>query len=82
MQYQVGYQDNRKLVDYLLRHGDKVSEVYFPWGDFTTGRGIIPSETVRRNLAADLRRFSDAGIRLCLLLNGNCYGRQTLARRD
>ena len=80
MKYQVGYQDNRMLADYLLRHGDMVSEVYFPWGEFTTGRGILRSETSRRNLAADLRRFSDAGIRLCLLLNGNCYGRQTLAR--
>ena len=80
MKFQVGYQDNRPLVEYLLKHAEKVSEVYFPWGDFTTGRGVIPSETVKRNLADDLRKFADAGIRLCMLLNGNCYGRQTLAR--
>ena len=75
MTFQVGYQDNRALIEYLLKHCGKVSEVYFPWGDFTTGRGVIPSETVKQNLTADLKRFSDAGIRLCLLLNGNCYGR-------
>ena len=80
MKFQVGYQDNRALTEYLLGHRDRVSEVYFPWGDLTTGRGIIPSETVRRDLSADLRRFSEAGIRLCLLLNGNCYGRHALAR--
>ena len=80
MKFQVGYQDNRSLAEYLLKHNEKVSEVYFPWGDFTTGRGVIPSETVKRDLEADLRKFADAGIRLCLLLNGNCYGRQTLAR--
>ena len=80
MKFQVGYQDNRALIGYLLEHRGKVSEVYFPWGDFTTGRGIIPTETVKRHLADDLKRFSEAGIRLCLLLNGNCYGRHTLAR--
>ena len=48
MKYQVGYQDNRPFIEYLLRHGDKVSEVYFPWGDFTPGRGVIASETMKR----------------------------------
>ena len=80
MKFQVGYQDNRPLVEYLLRHSGKVAEVYFPWGDFTTGRGVIPEETAHGNLPDDLRCFADAGIRLCLLLNGNCYGKQTLAR--
>ena len=80
MKFQVGYQDNRAFIEYILKHREKVSEIYFPWGDFTTGRGVIPSETVKRDLADDLKQFAGAGIRLCLLLNGNCYGRQTLAR--
>ena len=80
MKFQVGYQDNRALVEYLLKHREMVLEVYFPWGDFTTGRGVIPTEIFKQNLAADLKRFSEAGIRLCLLLNGNCYGRHALAR--
>ena len=80
MKFQVGYQNNRALIEYVLKHSGQVSEVYFPWGDFTTGRGVIPTEAAKQELAADLRRFADAGIRLCLLLNGNCYGRHTLAR--
>ena len=80
MKFQVGYQDNRALVEYLLKHREMVSDVYFPWGDFTTGRGVIPTEIFKQNLAADLKRFSEAGIRLCLLLNGTCYGRHALAR--
>ena len=78
MKFHIGYQDNRRFIDYLLQHVENVSEVYFPWGDFTTGRGVIPTDDIRRNLAADLSRLSGAGIRLCLLLNGNCYGKQTL----
>lgn len=80
MKFQVGYQDHRALIEYVLKHRGQVSEVYFPWGDFTTGRGVISTEAEKLAMAADLRRFADAGIRLCLLLNGNCYGRHTLAR--
>ena len=80
MKFQVGYQDNRAFIEYLLKHRGNVSEVYFPWGDFPTGRGIISPESARRNLSDDLKRFAGAGIRLCLLLNGNCCGRQSLAR--
>lgn len=80
MKFQVGYQDNRTLSEYILKHSEKVLEVYFPWGDFTTGRGVIQSEVVKWNLVDDLKLFAKAGINLCLLLNGNCYGRQTLAR--
>ena len=81
MKYQVGYQDNRQFIDYLLRHIQDVSEVYFPWGNFTTGRGVILSDNTRNNLAADLRSFSAAGVKLCLLLNGNCYGHRALSRK-
>lgn len=80
MKYQVGYQDNRQFIDYLLRHIKDVSEVYFPWGNFTTGRGVILSDNIRNDLVADLRSFSEAGVKLCLLLNGNCYGRRALSR--
>ncbi len=80
MKFQVGYQDNRRLVEYLLRHADKVSEVYFPWGDFTTGRGVISDDSSRKYLTSDLQSFATSGIRLTLLLNGNCYGHRALAR--
>ena len=77
MKFQVGYQNHPGLIGYLLNNREKISGVYFPWKDFTTGRGILPDE-VKGALAGDLRKLSDAGIRLCLLLNGNCYGSKTL----
>ncbi|MBP5640827.1 MAG: hypothetical protein J6X55_15200 [Victivallales bacterium] len=80
MKFQVGYQNNHRLVEYLLKHRETVSEVYFPWGDFTTGRGVIPDDSFRQNLTADLQSFAAAKIRLTLLLNGNCYGQRALAR--
>ncbi|MBO4305039.1 MAG: hypothetical protein J6A21_10675 [Lentisphaeria bacterium] len=79
MKYQVGYQDSRNFVEFLLEHRERVSEIYFPWGDLATGRGILPPGS-RKNLASDLKNFSSSGIPLCLLLNGNCYGRRALAR--
>ena len=78
MKFQVGYQHNRNYLDYLLNHREMVSELYFPWKEFTTGRGIVDgsSQTI---LEDDLTEFSRAGFRFCLLLNGNCYGGSALS---
>ena len=76
MKFQVGYQSNRKFVEYLLKHGDMVSELYFPWGEFTTGRGVTADT---EQLAEDLKCFKQAGFKFCLLLNGNCYGSEALS---
>ena len=78
MKWQIGYQDNRALVSYLIQYKELVSEVYFPWMDFTTGRGVISPEN-QNTLDSDLREFRSAGIKLTLLLNGNCYGWQSLS---
>lgn len=71
MKFQVGYNSDRKFVDYLLKHGDMVSELYFPADGFTTGRGVCEEQ---EQLHCDLAKFKDAGFRFCMLLNGNCYG--------
>ena len=76
MKFQVGYQSNRKFVEYLLKHGDMVSELYFPWGEFTTGRGVTADT---EQLAEDLKCFKQADFKFCLLLNGNCYGSEALS---
>ncbi len=81
MKFQVGYQDNRNFVNYLLEHTEKISEIYFPWENFTTGRGVTLSRESQKNLENDLAEFSRAGVGLCLLLNGNCYGREALSRQ-
>lgn len=76
MKFQVGYQNNRKFLDYLLQHKDTVSELYFPWGEFTTGRGVSVD---MEQMAEDLKRFKMAGFKFCMLLNGNCYGSEALS---
>ena len=78
MKWQIGYQANRALVSYLIQYKESVSEIYFPWTDFTTGRGVISSED-QNTLADDLQAFRSAGIKLTLLLNGNCYGWKSLS---
>ena len=76
MKFQVGYQNNRKFLDYLLLHKDMVSELYFPYGGFTTGRGITADP---EQLMEELQRFQAADFKFCLLLNGNCYGAESLS---
>ena len=76
MKFQVGYQNNRKFLDYLLQHKDMISELYFPWGGFTTGRGVSAD---MEQMAEDLKRFKMVGFKFCLLLNGNCYGSEALS---
>ena len=81
MKFQVGYQNDRRFLEYLLAHKDAVGELYFPWESFTTGRGVTLSRNDQRTLENDLHTFSEAGVKLCLLLNGNCYGREALSRQ-
>lgn len=80
MKFQIGYQNNRKFIQYLLAHTEDISELYFPWGDFTTGRGVMEGEEAQCVLENDLEEFARAGIGFCLLLNGNCYGGKALSR--
>ncbi len=82
MKFMVGFQPrpDRMLTETILRHRERISEVYFPWGEFNTGRGRLAGNGVRRQLETALREFRDAGIGLNLLLNANCYGRESLGR--
>lgn len=88
MKFMVGYQlvPNGILIDCMLRHCGLIHEVYFAWGDLPNGRGLqaeatdgISFEDQTRQLI-ELEELSQAGIGLNLLLNGNCYGGQSLAR--
>lgn len=75
MKFSVGWQANPLLKQSVLLHIDAVREVYFPWSDFSTGRGVIPNPVLQRQLKTDLKDFHEAGLALNLLLNGNCYGK-------
>ena len=83
MKFSVGY-PNRSTDSFfalLTPYLDKIGELYFSWEGFAGGRAAFGGgdPTARLRLEEDLRRFSDAGIRLNLLLNGSCYGRQAIS---
>jgi hypothetical protein len=85
MQFSVGYQlkNDDKLINAVIENRDKISEVYFSFGDIPNGRGKISDQCEIPYLAVkkqmeDLKRLK--GIKMNLLLNGNCYGKYALAR--
>lgn len=84
----VGYQlrPDGRLIEKILSHRDCVGEVYFAWPGVANGRGAATKkqsltewEALERQ-RAELLELSRAGVRLNLLLNGNCYGAESLAR--
>ena len=85
--FNVGYPKAKRegFVDGILKRREHIGEVYFSFGDMTSGRGLQDDvqefswETTARQLD-DLGKLSAAGIPLDLLLNGNCYGQDSLAR--
>jgi len=80
MRFHIGYQNEQQFKKFILDHSDQLSELYFPWETFTTGRGVSNSRELQEKMESDLAEFSRAGIDLCLLLNGNCYGSASLSR--
>lgn len=88
MKFSLGYQlfPDDIFVDKIISLRDKVSEVYFSWGDFPNGRN---NQLSRRDMTqweaqekqmADLKVLSYAGIKLNLLFNATCYGRDSQSR--
>lgn len=88
MKFMVGYQLNARedLLAAVIHAKERIHEVYFPWGDIPTGRGVpleqgelLPLEA-QNLLVEDLKRLTEEKIGLNLLLNGNCYGKESLSR--
>jgi collagenase-like PrtC family protease len=90
MKFAVGYQladeDEKSFADVVGRYREHIEELYFPWLDIPTGRSPLttPAESrdgdVQRRLERELREIKEMGIKLNLLLNANCYGRDSLSR--
>ncbi len=83
-----GYQhfaDGAPFAEIVLRH-PAVKEVYFPWIDEPSGRPRLgfeeedDPEELAAALRRDLTRLRNAGVRLDLLLNANCYGAEAMGR--
>ena len=82
-----GYQhfaDGAPFAEIALRH-PAVREVYFPWVGEPSGRPKLGFEEeddpdeLAAALKRDLTRLRDAGIKLDLLLNANCYGAEAMS---
>ncbi len=87
MKYIVGYpiKRNNDLLNSIVANKDKISEVYFSWGDMPNGRSALSGDETTpfealQNQANDLKYLADNGIRLNLLFNANCYGKDSQSR--
>ncbi len=89
MKYMIGYQlqESGSLIREILRHKEKVHEVYFAWGTMASGRGgtayhtdLMPHEAIRLQ-QEQLTQLAQQGIGMNLLLNANCYGADSLSRK-
>lgn len=87
MKYMVGLkQVDDQLLNCIIENKDRIYEVYFSWGDFPNGRSsqlmgadYAPWELQELQMAA-LKKLSDNGIRLNVLFNANCYGKDSQSR--
>ncbi len=80
MKFTVGYQTDDDLKRAVIDAKGVVVEVYFPWGNFTSGRGVVGDKFLQRKMETDLDEYAGEGFATNLLLNGNCYGRQAQSR--
>lgn len=87
MKFTVGYQyfDDNRLVDTILKHKEHIDEVYFSFGDIPNGRStenshFLDPAVLRERTLSHIKELHKKGIKLNLLLNGNCYGKNALAR--
>ena len=72
------------FIDRVIKYKDSISEVYFSWGDFPSGRSaqsgyVTPWEAQAKQIEA-LNRLLTEGISFNLLFNANCYGEDAEAR--
>ncbi len=84
----VGYQlmTNDRFLNAILAHKREIYEVYFSFGELPNGRNNqytheeLTRWEARERQMRDLALLSENGIDQNLLLNGNCYGRDSQSR--
>lgn len=86
MKFSVGLQYREDFLDTIIQNKDRIEEVYFSWGDFPNGRSsqiqsedYTPWELQQRQIEF-LKVLSENFIKLNLLFNGNCYGKDSQSR--
>ncbi|MBQ9801792.1 MAG: hypothetical protein IJW51_01810 [Clostridia bacterium] len=88
MKYIVGYpiKENKAFLQSMIEHKGSIAEVYFSFGDIPNGRSALTADEaltpfeVQQRQQEDLKQLAAAGIRLNLLFNGNCYGKDSQSR--
>lgn len=88
MKFSIGYQimSTPSFMEYIAENKEHIYEMYFSWGDMPNGRNsmlqnaaFLPWQAQARQIE-DLLFISQKGIKLNLLLNGNCYGENSQSR--
>ncbi len=88
MKFSIGYQlsSETDFINRIIEYKERIYELYFSWGDFPNGRNnqikradMLPWEAQNKQME-DLKKLSDAGIKLNLLFNANCYGSDSQSR--
>ncbi len=88
MKFSVGYQlyKDSEFINKIIEYKANIYEVYFSWGDFPNGRNsqikhadMLPWEALKKQME-DLSCLSAEQIKLNLLFNANCYGKNSQSR--
>jgi len=86
LKFSVGLQYREDFLDTIIENKNHIEEVYFSWGDFPNGRSSqIQSEVytpweLQQKQIEFLKVISENSIKLNLLFNGNCYGKDSQSR--
>ena len=88
MKFSVGYQmmSNRSFLDAIVAYRERINEVYFSWGSYANGRNSqlrqmnLTSWEAQRRQEEDLKLLSEKGLKLNLLFNAMCYGKDSQSR--
>jgi len=80
--YQLPDEEESPFAALVEEFREHIAEVYFPWLDLPTGRSPLMScgdpdrQTVQAQVEQDLLAMRRLGVKLDLLLNASCYGRE------
>ena len=87
MKFMVGLNGTKpEFTEEICKNAAQIHEVYFSWGDFANGRSrqtenalYLPWEMQAMQMEA-LEKLSASGIKLNILFNANCYGKDSQSR--
>ena len=91
MKFSVGFQlcenGEEPFSNIVRTYKEHISEVFFAWQDFATGRSAVATRhgytdwSNQARLEEELRAIKAMGIKLDLLFNGNCYGEYAISQK-